>query len=93
MENQIGYNEKPHPISAQPATTPGDPVYEPSSSSPPDSEAGVGSSKETPAVLEAESESPLQKIHSVNNINSVPNGGLKAWLQVLGAFFLMFNTW
>lgn len=22
-----------------------------------------------------------------------PNGGLVAWLQVLGAFFLMFNTW
>lgn len=23
----------------------------------------------------------------------VPNGGLKAWLQVLGAFMLFFNTW
>jgi hypothetical protein len=22
-----------------------------------------------------------------------PNGGLKAWLQVLGGFFLFFNTW
>ena len=22
-----------------------------------------------------------------------PNGGLKAWQQVLGAFFLNFNTW
>ena len=22
-----------------------------------------------------------------------PNGGLTAWLQVLGAFFLNFNTW
>lgn len=22
-----------------------------------------------------------------------PNGGLAAWLQVLGAFFLLFNTW
>ncbi|KAK7727560.1 hypothetical protein SLS53_009449 [Cytospora paraplurivora] len=22
-----------------------------------------------------------------------PNGGLKAWLQILGAFFLYFNTW
>lgn len=22
-----------------------------------------------------------------------PNGGLKAWSQVLGAFFLMVNTW
>ncbi|KAF7185693.1 MFS-type transporter dbaD [Pseudocercospora fuligena] len=30
---------------------------------------------------------------SVNNIKSVPNGGLWAWLQVLGSFFLFFNTW
>lgn len=22
-----------------------------------------------------------------------PNGGLEAWLQVLGAFFMYFNTW
>lgn len=22
-----------------------------------------------------------------------PNGGLRAWLQVLGAFFMYFNTW
>ena len=30
---------------------------------------------------------------SVNNIKSVPNGGTAAWLQVLGAFFLFFNSW
>ena len=29
---------------------------------------------------------------SINNIKSVPNGGLKAWLQVLGSFFLFWNT-
>ena len=23
----------------------------------------------------------------------VPNGGLTAWLQVLGSFFLFFNSW
>ena len=23
----------------------------------------------------------------------IPNGGLQAWLQVLGAHFLWFNTW
>ncbi len=23
----------------------------------------------------------------------IPNGGSKAWLQVLGAHFLWFNTW
>ena len=30
---------------------------------------------------------------SVNNISSIPNGGLRAWLQVVGVFFLFFNTW
>lgn len=30
---------------------------------------------------------------SVNNIRSVPNGGVKAWLQVLASFFLFFNSW
>ena len=30
---------------------------------------------------------------SVNNIKSVPNGGLNAWLQVLSSFFVFFNTW
>ncbi|KAJ5747706.1 MFS general substrate transporter [Penicillium nucicola] len=24
---------------------------------------------------------------------AVPNGGLKAWLQILGSFFIFFNTW
>ena len=31
--------------------------------------------------------------HSVNNVRSIPNGGLKAWLQVVGVFFVFFNTW
>ena len=30
---------------------------------------------------------------NVHDTDSVPNGGLKAWLQVAGAFFLSFNTW
>lgn len=30
---------------------------------------------------------------SVTNEGSIPNGGFRAWLQVLGAFFLFFNTW
>jgi hypothetical protein len=33
------------------------------------------------------------KAVSVNNISAIPNGGTTAWLQVLGAFFLFFNSW
>lgn len=29
----------------------------------------------------------------VNNLASVPDGGLQAWLQVAGSFALFFNTW
>ena len=25
--------------------------------------------------------------------NEIPDGGLKAWLQVAGSFVLFFNTW
>ncbi|KAB8269047.1 major facilitator superfamily domain-containing protein [Aspergillus minisclerotigenes] len=28
-----------------------------------------------------------------NETQTVPNGDLKAWLQVLGTFFIFFNTW
>ncbi|KAF2473027.1 MFS general substrate transporter [Lindgomyces ingoldianus] len=30
---------------------------------------------------------------SVNNVAAIPDGGFWAWLQVLGAFFLFFNSW
>ena len=32
-------------------------------------------------------------VPSVNDLKTIPNGGLKAWMQVLGAFFLFFNSW
>lgn len=37
-------------------------------------------SSDSSATIELELEGP-------------PNGGLKAWVQILGAFFLYFNTW
>jgi hypothetical protein len=43
-----------------------------------------------------ETGAPIKKVttkHSVSNVASIPNGGTLAWLQVLGAFFLFFNTW
>ena len=30
---------------------------------------------------------------SAHNTSSIPNGGVKAWFQVLGTFFIFFNTW
>jgi hypothetical protein len=42
---------------------------------------------------EEESHEPPQPVVSNNQINEIPNGGLKAWLQVLGSFFLFFNSW
>ncbi|KAI9700969.1 MAG: hypothetical protein M1820_006614 [Bogoriella megaspora] len=30
---------------------------------------------------------------SVHSMRAIPNGGLQAWLQVVGAFFLFFNSW
>ncbi|KAF2426260.1 MFS general substrate transporter [Tothia fuscella] len=39
---------------------------------------------------------PVTKVKSridVNHVASIPNGGLHAWMQVVGSFFLFFNTW
>lgn len=41
----------------------------------------------------AELEPVTTKAHSVNHVDSIPNGGLIAWLQVLGCFFIFFNSW
>ena len=30
---------------------------------------------------------------SINNIKSVPNGGFRAWMQVVGVFFIFLNSW
>lgn len=30
---------------------------------------------------------------TANDIGSIPNGGLVAWLQVLGSFVLFVNSW
>jgi hypothetical protein len=46
----------------------------------------------TAEVMEKQAEAVLVK-PSVHDMSSVPNGGLRAWLQVLGGFFVLFNTW
>ncbi|KAJ9603389.1 hypothetical protein H2200_012167 [Cladophialophora chaetospira] len=34
-----------------------------------------------------------EKVSASNGIDTIPDSGMQAWLQVLGAFFLWFNTW
>ena len=34
-----------------------------------------------------------QQKASVNDTTSIPDGGIKAWMQVMGTFFIFFNTW
>jgi hypothetical protein len=36
---------------------------------------------------------PLQEKENPAGYDSPPNGGLIAWLQVAGSFFLFFNSW
>lgn len=52
-----------------------------------------GDGERDPVVASADVERVVSKQPSVNNAASIPNGGLWAWLQVLGAFFLFFNSW
>ncbi|MCJ1392631.1 hypothetical protein MMC18_005501 [Xylographa bjoerkii] len=41
----------------------------------------------------AEPKTETPAIRTANNADPPPNGGLRAWLQVLGSFMLFFNTW
>jgi MFS family permease len=49
--------------------------------------------KEDHAPHEEDEESLVPTPPRVNDASSIPNGGLRAWLQVLSSFFLMFNSW
>lgn len=46
-----------------------------------------------PAAESDESESEKQTADQPAVPPPPPNGGLTAWLQVAGAFFLFFNSW
>jgi hypothetical protein len=40
-----------------------------------------------------ESDTPPLVAQGQPALNPPPNGGLKAWVQVVGAFMLFFNSW
>ncbi|KAH9871852.1 hypothetical protein J1614_006110, partial [Plenodomus biglobosus] len=47
-----------------------------------------------PRLEEGDELEPVQSKHpSVRDASKIPNGGLWAWLQVMGGFFLLFNSW
>ena len=45
-----------------------------------------------PATTQAQSNTAVQSKSANDKPEPPPDGGLKAWLQVLGVFFIMFNT-
>lgn len=65
-----------------------------SSSLPADKEASV--KQEVDHTADAEAAVPVSRVPtrvSINDVKAIPNGGLLAWLQVLGAWMLFFDTW
>jgi hypothetical protein len=44
--------------------------------------------EESPAAEPVQSKSSAEK-----DASPIPDGGFQAWLQVLGSFFLLFNSW
>jgi hypothetical protein len=53
------------------------------------------SSRPDPSGSQGSEEQAFETATEVSNNDkqAIPNGGSKAWLQVLGAFFIFFNTW
>ncbi|MCJ1378975.1 hypothetical protein MMC17_002074 [Xylographa soralifera] len=56
-------------------------------------EETLSPSQEKSLELSAEPKSEAPAIRTANNAGPPPNGGLRAWLQVLGSFMLFFNSW
>lgn len=50
------------------------------------------SESEQPFSDTEQASNTTQKAHA-NDTDSIPDGGRIAWLQVLGTFFIFFNTW
>ena len=46
-----------------------------------------------PCLSEKDEEQDDQSVIVRPDDDSIPDGGLVAWLQVLGSFMIFFNTW
>jgi hypothetical protein len=47
----------------------------------------------SPEKDEEEAREELPSVAPKDPNHDIPNGGFKAWLQVLGSFLLFFNSW
>jgi hypothetical protein len=56
-------------------------------------ESVVNEALDAEANIIAEDLQPPQRSEKFEDQGPPPNGGLRAWLQVLGSFFLFFNSW
>ena len=56
-----------------------------------DADGGVDGRRKADGDALQEAERPQQA--TAAHVASIPNGGVRAWLQVVGAFFLFFNSW
>jgi len=54
---------------------------------------GHASSQKTPPATDGDTPAAHKPAGPPGPPFSVPDGGLRAWLQVLGGFMLFFNTW
>jgi len=54
---------------------------------------GHASAQNTPPITDSETPAAPKPAGPPGPPFSVPDGGLRAWLQVLGGFMLFFNTW
>lgn len=50
----------------------------------------AGEEQQSPATAAATAPAPAP---APSQQSQIPNGGLQAWLQVLGAHLLFFNSW
>ncbi|KAJ9639270.1 hypothetical protein H2204_003881 [Knufia peltigerae] len=73
-----------------PASTSNSPMDKDPTTSPETEENETENEKDAVPVSHAKNDAEIQR---AKTISGPPNGGLQAWLQVVGGFMLFFNTW
>jgi len=58
-----------------------------------DRDVVTDSSQEKKTASDADPPADVADVEAAAKPEGPPNGGIRAWLQVVGAFVLLFNTW